>query len=1066
MHIRKNYFAVFCCSLAISNGMAQAAVPAKTNNKNDVATIARTHVKPAWGKSVMYKNSSTPYIYNVKDGEANIYAQLRYDMRLRTTGLVSFSTYAPNEYSMIRDYGYEAGKTSILTSGTYVGDEFIAYETMYYTNVLMPEAISVVDVNTGEYKRKKLIESDGTAPLILDEMTYDPKTDKIFATHYDSQLNTTDLYEIDKTTLDIKKVAALDVALYTLSADNGYLYGVFMSNDGRASKLAKIEESTIDENKQTANLQTVSPNNGIGLTMGDYSQSMEFDKTTHRLWWVAQASDENSYLVEIDPQTGLAISKKEIAGYPQMLAMGIPYQFVADDAPSFPRNFSVNVAPKGELSATLNWDAPTMNYRNGTLKSLSGIKIYRNGELIKDFNETETSGKAMTWTDTPTADGYYIYKVMPYNGEGNGVYKEDAKYVGTDLPGVPVDVNLSAIGNKATVTWKAPEEGMQGGYFDASSLKYNVVRQPDNVTIASGISENYVKDEVTKPNGYSYTITAVNNKGIGGSATSKIQAFGPVNSIPFTSSLQTQEDFNRWTAVDKNNDNNTWFFHTASNTTTYDRNENAPDDWLYTPSLNFDKNKIYQVRYTYSSANWVTPGTMEPVNEKMKVWFCEDPINSGKNTLIKETGEFHTASNIYIYGKDLFTPTVTGASRIAFQACSDAERGQIYLKDVSIREYSEKDLSAAALVGSTLVNSTVEQTYTVTVKNEGSKAVSNYKVKLVNDDTNELIAETNGKAVDVDQSVDVPVTWIPGAVGKIKVRAEVALDGDTYPEDNVSETVLDVEVKDAADDKWITVNTDNDSGWRYPFYLYDPYSKCQCIFLEKELQKKNIEITGVRFLYNNYQEEEYSFPAAISIKNTEYESLSTEESKYLGYLEEDGWEKVFDGNLTVAGTGNDKVLDINFDKPFEYKGGNLNFMFECPIGNGVWKSNKHPEWHMTRLDMNAIFRSAYYSGKTKDYVIDDVFANDLMPFMSISYKDDSGSGIIAVTGNGLTINTTRCAIELSESCDKVQLVSPSGATVFSKAHASKINTNNLPAGIYVLNIVNNGNKGTYKIIIE
>ena len=68
----------------------------------------------------------------------------------------------------------------------------------------------------------------------------------------------------------------------------------------------------------------------------------------------------------------------------------------------------------------------------------------------------------------------------------------------------------------------------------------------------------------------------------------------------------------------------------------------------------------------------------------MKVWFCAEPIVTGAAKLIKETGEFHTASNIFLYGKDNFQTETTGSARIAFQACSEANHGQIYLKDVSI----------------------------------------------------------------------------------------------------------------------------------------------------------------------------------------------------------------------------------------------------------------------------------------------------------------------------------------------------------------------------------------------
>lgn len=326
--------------------------------------------------------------------------------------------------------------------------------------------------------------------------------------------------------------------------------------------------------------------------------------------------------------------------------------------------------------------------------------------------------------------------MVPYNAAGDGVYKEFAAYVGEDLPGAPQNVTLTTHGGNAEITWAAPAEGKHGGYFDNASVKYNVVRMPDNKVVVEGTTSLRATDAVSVKKGYSYVVTAVNKKGVGASATSKTMSFGPEDSVPFTSPLTTQDDFDRWVTADKNNDGNTWTFYKPTQTTTYDRCDQNADDWLYTPALKFEKCKTYQVRYTYSSANWVTPDKHEQVMEQMKVWFCAEPIVTGAAKHIKETGEFHTASNIFLYGKDNFQTETTGSARIAFQACSEANHGQIYLKDVSIREYSTKDLSVQALTGSQLVNSQSQQTFTVDVRNEDSTTVNDYRVLLLNADAN------------------------------------------------------------------------------------------------------------------------------------------------------------------------------------------------------------------------------------------------------------------------------------------------------------------------------------------
>ena len=328
------------------------------------------------------------------------------------------------------------------------------------------------------------------------------------------------------------------------------------------------------------------------------------------------------------------------------------------------------------LSAQLSWTTPSVSYLGAKLSALTGTKVYRNDQLVYTSTET-TQGKSVAWTDRPSTDGYYIYKVVPYNAAGDGVYKEFAAYVGEDLPGAPQNVTLTTHGGNAEITWAAPAEGKHGGYFDNASVKYNVVRMPDNKVVVEGTTSLRATDAVSVQKGYSYIVTAVNKKGVGASATSKTMSFGPEDSVPFTSPLTTQDDFDRWVTADKNNDGNTWTFYKPTQTTTYDRCDQNADDWLYTPALKFEKCKTYQVRYTYSSANWVTPDKHEQVMEQMKVWFCAEPIATGAAKLIKETISIAYKDNgstgIFAIGGDKNGVTRSGDS-LLFDECADEAR--------------------------------------------------------------------------------------------------------------------------------------------------------------------------------------------------------------------------------------------------------------------------------------------------------------------------------------------------------------------------------------------------------
>jgi fibronectin type III domain protein len=998
-------------------------------------------------------------IYDVPDGEADIMGYLRYDMKYRTNGLTSFRSDNPSNYTLTKDYGNVLGTTPVFTAGTFVGNKYVAYETTLYANVLMPHGISIVDPITGERESKTTFSK--TAPiLILEEMTYDPKTGRIFGMHYDVDKFTTDLYEINSTTYALTKIASVKKPFFTLSADNGFLYAVTTDRDIKKSFLIKIDESSINSGKQTCTITTVSPATGIGINIGNYSQSMEFDKTTHRLWWLAQAADGKAYLVELDPETGLSISQKLIEGDLQLLSMGIPYQYVPDGAPSYVRNLTAKAGENGANNATLSWITPSNNYRNKTLTTISGIKIYRNNELVKTLN-VSNKNENITWKDENIADGLYIYKVVPYNNDGDGIYKETSIFVGEDVPGAPLNVKLVTNGREGTITWNEPTTGAHNGYFDKSTLTYDVMRLPDSVTIATKVTACSIKDNVKSHAGYSYIVTAYNKNGKGLSATSNIVAFGSMEPIPFISNLLTKDEFRRWTVIDNNHDGMSWSFHDGTSRTFYDRSEKAADDWLVSPPLKFSKGKKYQLRYTYSSANWIDPSTHKPVMEKMKVFYGTQATPEKLTTLIKDLGEFHTASEHFYYGKEIFTPNET-YGHIAFYACSDALKGQIYLKDISLREYSETDLSIKKLNGSVTANCNVEQPFIVTVGNEGSATVNNYKIELFDANSKEVLGTADGIAIAPDTVKTVTVMWVPKTKGEINVSARIVLVGDTYPADNILDTPLKVKVADADAEKWITLNAIDNYGWVMPFYLISPYAQSQCLYLENEIRKKNIDIVALQLKYNGKNELAYSFPAKISMKTTNRTNTKAEDSGYLGHFEQTDWTTVYDGNITIEGVGDNKELKIVFDKSFKYTDGNILFKFEAFSGDNPIEEAQHPEWLFDMPKGDA--HSARFDGKTEDISEEDILISEYIPFLMLEYTEKNPAGIFSVDNDLVKITQHNNVINTSTVCDLLEIINISGTTITKVQNTNKINLVTIPSGIYLLKVKKGGVIRTMKIL--
>lgn len=1024
---------------------------------------------PKGGQTVIASNSdamaasTTPYIYSITDGEADIWAYLRYDTRMRTYGLARLTTAAPSTYALVRDYGTQAGTTPVLTAGTFVGDKFFAYETTLYANTLMPEGISVVDLATGTLDRRSTIENTGSTPLIIDEMTYDPKTQALFGMHYDTDAFTTDLYRIDTTTLELSKVATIKQPFFTLAADNGYLYAIAGRRSGTACSLVRVAQSTIDASAQTCEVETVSPASGTGFALGNYSQSMEFDKTTHRLWWAAQGNDDKAYLIEMDTQTGLPLSKKELSGNPQFIAVGIPYQCVADEAPSYVKNLSAKTGAQGELSAQLSWKNPEETYRLSPLASLSSVKVYRNGQLAATLSPAQTA-QEMQWTDNAPEEGLTTYRVTAENEAGEGVYREQQIFVGTDVPGAPQNVKLTASGATCSLSWTTPQEGANGGYFDATSVKYDVLRLPDSVTVAQGTTALSLTDHVEAYQGYSYVVTAVNDHGRGASATSNTVACGEGFAVPFSSPLTTNQDFSRWTVLNANNDDRTWAFSTNDACAMYDRSEeNAADDWLVSPPLILEKEKQYQLRYTYSTINWVD-GSHKPIMEKMKVYYGQQPTTEALTQLIADLGEFHTASGEYLYGKDVFSPSEDGVSYVAFQANSIANRGRIYLRDISLREYSATDLSATALTGSATANVSISQMVTVSVGNEGTAAVSGYKVQLINTVTGEVVAETDGKTVQPGETVDVPVEWTPLAEGEITLQGKVAFDADTYPADNLTTATLTVKISSATDDRWITLGSYDTSGWNVPFYLAAKYAQVQSLYLEREMQKTGIKLTGMQVAYDGNYDGTFSFPARVSLKASDRTDLCDPADEYTGQFETEGWTTVFDGELSVSGKAENSELAFSFDTPYIYNGGNLNVKFEVPLHNETIDFNNHPNWHF--YEPSGKPRTAYFRGTTDQVTAADVFSYPDLPFMLLSYTGGGESGIISPASAQFAVWQSGQSLLFSKTCEKASLYAADGRILRTVSNARSMSVSDLATGVYVLRATADGKTFSVKMALR
>lgn len=959
--------------------------------------------------------------FSSADGACDVYGYVLYDLRIRNYAWVHMNSANPNDYSAVKIYGQVQWESPVYSPSTMVGDRvFTCRNELYYSGYWVPSSLGWLDYETGEYT--KAIDYQN-AMTVLNDMTYDPVSKKVYIVAYDLNTMKTDLLMIDPENPElaptepwasIPRVAVIDRLVFSIAADHGVLYGIAESLDRKSTTLLKIPVSSINAAEGSCDTQVVSEgmlgicvdpsstHNGQVYYQGPYWQSAEFDKTNHRLYWNAQLATGNSAWCEVNTVTGTLRSNTPITANAELVGLSIPYQTAAEDAPSYVRNLKVTAASEGQDRATVTWNNPQLTYMNEELQQLSGVRIYRDEQLLATVETTET-GKAMTWEDTNVPSGIHTYKLLTYNDAGDGIYKDVDVFVGRDVPGQVTAPQLNVDGNQATISWQAPQTGANGGWYDASSLTYDVVRHPDGKVIVRGSRRTSTTDVVTEYAGYSYEITAINNEGVGSSTLTNRVAFGPACTIPFVSAMNTQDDFQRWITIDNNYDNHmgdgmTWHYDPFSQCAIYEGygNPAAADDYLVSPALSFEEGKSYQVRYRYYTSNWVD-AQQNDILEKMQVYYGQNPTADGLTTLVKDLGEFHTASANYLYGKDNFTPAA-GTGYLAFKAVSDADRGIIYLSDISVREYSSRDLSVTHLRVSPTANVTIRQTAVVEVTNEGSAPVADYTVQIIDAMSGEVLSETTGGEIAAGDSKDISVDWIPEVEGKLLLTARVVLNGDTYPADNEWQQPVEIEVASADGDLWLTVTEEPDNtSWNVPFKLNVRYSQCQIIRTESEMQKKNILLTGIRLMYNGNAALNYPFPVSIAVKATDRTNLMNEFDEELGSFEQGGFTQLYSGHITLDADGPNTLLTIRFDTPYEYKGGNLNFRFIREYdGSYLTDDSLNPEWRVKGYTPGQpeYMRCVYYrSNNSSTPVEDEIYALGLMPYIRFAYKDLGAQGI-------------------------------------------------------------------------
>lgn len=469
-----------------------------------------------------------------------------------------------------------------MADGTY-------YAMTYAGSPATPQTWNTVDLATGAFT--KLADCAEGAPLYVD-MTYDYSRGKLMGIyHYGG--NSTAVAEINPADGSVAAVYAdlpMQIMVGIAASYEGEIYMV-----GRGNTTVYYTYKLDDSRK----LQTV----GRTMSMGDYMQSMEFDRKSGRLFW-AGSSRYNGYMYEVNLTDGMAKTLTSVGSNGELTGMYIPFKLAADGTPAAARSFTV-ANPAHDDNITISFTVPGLTVDGKELGAITGWKILCDDTVLDVPFEAVTPGQTVTVNAT-AGNGLHVFKVILINAVGEGAPAVCKTYTGADAPAAPTSVKVSVNGPKADISWAAVTEGASGGWIDATAVTYNVSRIPDGKVIATGISATSVSDEVEKTDVYQYSVTVVCHGKESAAGVSDMVAVGDGIELPYECDFSNTKDLVMWTSEDVNADGYSWQY-TANygnpamlvrSTFSY-----ACDEWLISPALKLEAGKEYKISYNIGAMN-------------------------------------------------------------------------------------------------------------------------------------------------------------------------------------------------------------------------------------------------------------------------------------------------------------------------------------------------------------------------------------------------------------------------------------------------------------------------------
>lgn len=544
------------------------------------------------------------------------------------------------------------------------------------------------EATDGTWSRTKYKYQNMTWANVATDMAYDAVNDVVYGVYKTDQAGTSYYLGVfNRDDASITKVGDLAQPLVVLAASpSGELFGISAVGD-----LYRVASATAAE--------TLVGSTGYTPKSGQL-QTGAIDGRTGSLYWAAYTDAEKSLFLRVNTSTGLAELVYEFPTKEHMTGMWIPAPAIPMGAPNDVSDFLAQTDGTS-LSIHVAFTAPTESRDGKALRGTLTYTVALDGTVVEEgqIAPGETFEK-----DYETTKGTHTVAVATSNDEGTSGEKTQTLFVGPDVPGAPVGLAVVADGQTMHLSWQAPEQGANGGIYDASLVAYNVVRHPDEVAVATLLTATTFDDvlpEATLAN-YAYTVQLVYGDSLCGTVSSPLVMGGDPMEVPYF------ENFDEATSLadllygqDNSGNTNTQWTLKAQNEGQAVRiagaNYAGPKNWLFTPPIALTPGKSYTLSFKYLTED-------SYMLEQLRVALTTSQSAASEvMEVMPQTGlssdsrqEFSTKTLSFV------APEGSNALCVAFYCCTNGYFGGLNIDDISLAADVETPVAALSAHGLTL----------------------------------------------------------------------------------------------------------------------------------------------------------------------------------------------------------------------------------------------------------------------------------------------------------------------------------------------------------------------------